>query len=72
MNSIYFKALKHIQTAVWRKVRGKAHATMSKVIMGNGVFYDCLTEPAQGISAWWKESVQTRVRSFSFLIAKTP
>ena len=23
MNSIYFKALKHIQTAVWRKGSGK-------------------------------------------------
>ena len=30
--------------------RGKAYATMSKVIMGNGGFYGCLSEP-QGVSA---------------------
>ena len=33
---------------------------MSKVIMGNGGFYGCLIEP-QGVSAWWKETAQTRV-----------
>ena len=33
---------------------------MSKVIMGNGVFYGCLIE-LQGVSAWWKETAQTRV-----------
>ena len=30
--------------------RGKAYATMSKVIMGNGGFYSCLIKP-QGVSA---------------------
>ena len=40
--------------------RGKAHATMSKVIMGNGSFYVCLIEP-QGVSAWRKETAQTHV-----------
>ena len=29
---------------------GKAYTTMSKVIMGNGGFYGCLSEP-QGVSA---------------------
>ena len=29
--------------------RGKAYATMSKVIMGNGDFYCCLSEP-HGVS----------------------
>ena len=33
---------------------------MSKSIMGNGGFYGCLIEP-QGVSAWWKETAQTRV-----------
>ena len=33
---------------------------MSKVIMSNGGFYGCLSEP-QGVSAWWKEIVQARV-----------
>ena len=33
---------------------------MPKVIMGNGGFYGCLIEP-QGVSAWWKETTQTRV-----------
>ena len=28
---------------------------MSKVIMGNGGYYGCLSEP-QGISAWWKKA----------------
>ena len=40
--------------------RGKAYATMSKVIMGNGGFYGCLSEP-QSVSAWWKETAQTHV-----------
>ena len=31
-----------------------------KVIMGNGGFYGCLSEP-QGVSAWWKETAQTRI-----------
>ena len=31
---------------------------MSKVIMGNGGFYGCLSEP-QGVSAWWKETAET-------------
>ena len=50
-------------TAVSRKVvlqTGKSLATMSKVIMGNGDFYSCLS-PAQGVSAWWRETAQTRV-----------
>ena len=33
---------------------------MSKVIMGNGGFNGCLIEP-EGVSAWWKETTQTRV-----------
>ena len=32
---------------------------MSKVIMGSAGFYGCLSEP-QGVSAWWKETAQTR------------
>ena len=32
---------------------------MSKVIMGNGGFYSCLSEP-QGVLVWWKETAQTR------------
>ena len=40
--------------------RGKAFATMSKVIIGDGGFYCCLSE-TQGVSAWWKETVQTGV-----------
>ena len=51
--------------------RGKAYATMSKVIMGNGGFYGCLSEP-YGVTAWWKETAQTRIRSFSFLVAESP
>ena len=38
----------------------KAYATMSKVIMGNGGFYGCLSEQ-QGASACWKETAQARV-----------
>ena len=33
---------------------------MSKVIMGNGGFDGGLSEP-QGVSAWWKETAQTRI-----------
>ena len=40
--------------------REKGYATMSKVIMSNGGFYGCLSEP-QGVSAWWKDTAQTRV-----------
>ena len=40
--------------------RGKAYATLSKVIMGNGGFYTCLSEP-QGVLAWRKEKAQTLV-----------
>ena len=50
-------------TAVSRKVvvqTGKAYARMSKAIMGNGGFYGCLIE-AQGVSAWLKETAETRV-----------
>ena len=39
--------------------QGKAYATMSNIIAGNGGFYDCLIEP-HGISAWTKETAQTR------------
>ena len=45
--------------------RGKAFATLSKV-MGNGGFYGCLNEP-QCVSAWWKETAQTRV----FLLSRS-
>ena len=40
--------------------RGKVYATMSQVIMGNGGFYGCLSEP-EGVSAWWKETAQTHL-----------
>ena len=40
--------------------RGKAYATMSKVIIGNGGFYGGLIEP-RGVSAWWKKTEHTRV-----------
>ena len=40
--------------------RGKAYATMPQVIMGNGGFYGCLSEP-EGVPAWWKETAQTHV-----------
>ena len=61
-------------TAVSKKVvlqRGKAYATISKVIMGNVCFYSCFSEP-QGVLAWWKETAQTRIRFFSFLVAESP
>ena len=47
--------------------------TMSKVIMGNGAFEDCLSEP-QSVGAQWKETGQTRllICSFSFLAAESP
>ena len=49
------------QAAVSRKVvRGKAHATMWKVVMGNSGYYGCLIE-LQIVSAWRKETTQTRV-----------
>ena len=59
----------HSHTADSRKVvsydRGNVYAKLSKVIMGNGGFYCCLSEP-QGVSAWWKETTQTRVFMLSF------
>ena len=51
--------------------QGKAYATMSKVIMGNGGFYGCLSEP-QGVSAWWKETAQTRVFVLSHCLLLNP
>ena len=33
---------------------------MSKVIVGNGGFYSCLSGP-QGASVWWKEIAEIRV-----------
>ena len=51
--------------------RGKVYATMSKVIIDDGGFYGCLSE-RQGVSVWWKETAQTRIRSFSFLVAESP
>ena len=42
-----------------------------KVIMSNGGFYGCLSGP-QGVSAWWKETAQPRIRSFSFFVAESP
>ena len=52
--------------------RGKADATMSKVIMGNGGFYGCSSEP-RDVSVWWKETAQTYlICSFSFLVAESP
>ena len=55
-----------LYTAISRKVvlqTGKAYATISKVIMGNGGFYGYLSEP-QGVSAWWNETAQSRIRFF--------
>ena len=37
---------------------------MSKVIIGDGGFHGCLSEP-QGVSALWKETAQTRIGFFS-------
>ena len=48
--------------------RGKAYATMSKVIMGNG---GCLVS-IKSVTAWWNETAQTHIRSFSFLVAESP
>ena len=45
--------------------------TMSKVIMGNGGFYGCLSE-SQCVSARWKETAQIRIRSFAFLVTESP
>ena len=46
------------------------NATMSKVIMGNGGFTVAwLNLKLQGVSAWWKETAETRIRSFPFLVA---
>ena len=39
---------------------------MSKVITGNGEFYGCLSEPPV-VSAWWKETTQTRAFVLSVL-----
>ena len=55
----------------YKRKRAKAYATMPNVIMGNGGFYGCLSEP-QGVSAWWNETAQTRIRSLSFLVAESP
>ena len=51
--------------------QGKAYATMSKVIMGNGGFYGYFREP-QGVSVLWNETVQTRFHFFSFLVTESP
>ena len=45
-------------------IRGKAHGTMSKVIMDNG-FYGCLSEP-QGVE---RNSRDACIDDFSFLVA---
>ena len=44
---------------------------MPKVIMVNGCFYSCSSEPLS-VSALWKETAQTSIRSFSFLVAESP
>ena len=43
--------------------QGKAYTTISKVIMVNGGFYGCLSEP-HGVSVLWKEAAQTRILFF--------
>ena len=50
-------------------ILGTAHVTESKVIMGNGGSYGCLSE-LQGVSAWWTVTADTRVfmLSISLLI----
>ena len=35
-------------------------------IMVNGGFYGC-----SSVSAWWRETAQTRIRFFSFLVAES-
>ena len=66
-----FKKSPFVYSCFEKCCRGKAYATMSKVIIGNGGFYSYLSEP-QGVSAWWKETAQSRIRSFSFLVAESP
>ena len=66
-----FKKSPFVYSCFEKGCRGKAYATMSKVIIGNGGFYSYLSEP-QGVSAWWKETAQSRIRSFSFLVAESP
>ena len=46
------------------------HDNVESYYMGNGGFYSCLSEP-QGVSAWWQETAQTRIRSLSFLVAES-
>ena len=61
LRKIVRNAVISMSTAVSRKVLQKGnYATMSKVVTSNGSFYGCLIEP-QGVSAWWKETAQTRV-----------
>ena len=58
-------------TAVSRKVvlqTGKSLRAMLKVVMSNGGFHSCLSEPLT-ISACWKETAQTRIHFFLFLVA---
>ena len=50
----------YLHQSICFKLPPKAHATRSKVIMGNGRFYGCLIE-AQCVSACWKETAQARV-----------
>ena len=71
-NSLRKFNLRPLSWSVWPRLykRGKAYATMSKVIMGNGGFYGCLSEP-QGVSAWWNETAQTRIHLFLFLVAES-
>ena len=56
-----------------RKNGESLRADNVEVIIGNGSFYVCLSEP-QCVSAWWKETAQTRmrIRSFSFLVVESP
>ena len=51
--------------------RREPYATMSKVIMGNGGFYRCLSEP-QGFFSVMEGSSTNTYSFFSFLVAESP
>ena len=73
---ISFSQFKYVKfhTAVSRKVvlqTGKSLRDDVERFMGKGTFYGCLSEP-QGASSWVKETAQTRIRFFSFLVADSP
>lgn len=61
-------------TAVLRKVvlqSGEKLTQRCQKLLWVIGFYGCLSEP-RGVSAWRKETAQTRVRASSSLVAKSP